>query len=103
MAVGGHRRPSDALAAHRDEVLRMLAEVGMTDVRLFGSVARGEDTDESDLDLLVAYPSGLSLFDLVSVEQRLEDLLGCRVQILGENALGKQWFGDRIARDLRPL
>jgi hypothetical protein len=54
---------TDALKRHRSEVLRLAAHYGATDVRVFGSVARGEADDASDIDLIVRMGPGRSVFD----------------------------------------
>jgi uncharacterized protein len=56
-------------------------------VRLFGSVARGEATETSDLDLLVDMETGRNLLDVIAIKQDLEDLLGCKVDIVTEAAV----------------
>jgi hypothetical protein len=71
----------------REEILKVAASHGATDVRLFGSRARGEAGVDSDVDLLVRLASGRSLLDLVAVKQDLEDLLGCSVDVVTEEAI----------------
>jgi predicted nucleotidyltransferase len=61
-------KPSRALAEHSVQVRRILERAGMRNVRVFGSAARREDTEDSDLDLLVEAPPGTSLYDLARVE-----------------------------------
>lgn len=64
----------------------------------FGSVQRGEDTDTSDIDLLVDFEPGRSLFDQVGLIQDLEDLLGCRVDVVTEGGL--HWYiRDRVRKE----
>lgn len=64
-------------------VIRDIAgEHGASNVRLFGSVARGEDTDHSDVDLLVTLEAGRTLFDLARMRSRLETLLGSPVDVV---------------------
>lgn len=75
-------RPSAALIAHRRAAKRALTEHGLYNPRVFGSVARGDDTEASDLDLLVDAPSGTSLLDLVKAKHALEDLLQVRVDLV---------------------
>lgn len=94
-------RPSDALALHRDEMLRILAAAGARNPRVFGSVARGEDTEESDLDLWIDPPAGFTLFDLGGLITELTDLLGVPVDI--GTAFRSQRIEDDVRRDARPL
>lgn len=94
-------RPSEALAAHRDEVLRIAASHKALRVRVFGSVARGEDGPDSDLDLLVDFADGTSLFDLVHLGDELEDLLGVPVDIVSTGGL-RGARGERMLADAVP-
>jgi predicted nucleotidyltransferase len=75
-------RPSAALISGRSTVRRMLARRGLTNPRVFGSVARGDDTASSDLDLLVDARPGTSLLDLVKAKHALEDVLGVPVDLV---------------------
>jgi uncharacterized protein len=75
------------VANRREEILRVARNHGVRDVRVFGSGARGERGASSDLDLLVTLEPGRSLMDLVAVKQDLEDLLGCKVDVVTENSL----------------
>ena len=62
----------DDLRARRDEIIALAEKYGAFDVRVFGSVARGESTPESDFDLLVTYTPTASLFDVVAFWQDLQ-------------------------------
>lgn len=70
----------DMLRAHRAEILRLAAERGVSNIRVFGSVARGDATPDSDIDLLVDFEIRNSGLDLVAFEMELESLLGYRVE-----------------------
>jgi predicted nucleotidyltransferase len=72
------RRPPTLgeLRARRDEILEIASRHGVYNIRVFGSVARGEATDSSDVDLLVDVENGRSLFDLGAFYMDLRDLLG---------------------------
>ena len=83
-------RPSTLLREHRAEVLALAAANHAGDVRVFGSIARGEDTPDSDIDLLVRFESGASLFDLVRFAEKLEAMLGVHVDVLSENGLDER-------------
>jgi predicted nucleotidyltransferase len=68
--------PLDVLRARRTEILELAAQHGARNVRVFGSVARGDDRSGSDVDLLVEVESGRTLLDVIGLEQDLEELLG---------------------------
>jgi uncharacterized protein len=72
----------NALRSRRGEIVDRAALRGARNVRVFGSLARGEARPGSDVDLLVDMESGRSLIDLVGLGQDLEDLLGARVDVL---------------------
>ncbi len=86
-------RPSEALARHRDEVLEIISRYPVSNPRIFGSVARGEDGEGSDLDLLVEREGPLTFVDLARMEIELETLL--RVPV-GVHTAGE--FGTDAAR-----
>jgi predicted nucleotidyltransferase len=71
----------EALRARRDDILRITTAYGVSNVRVFGSVARGEATPESDIDLLVDYPPHFTLLALAGLVNDLEKLLAHRVDI----------------------
>ena len=75
------------LAAHRDEVLRAAAARNLSNVRVFGSVASGRDTPESDIDLLVDVGEGVGLFSLGALEVELSDLLSASVDVVPSGGL----------------
>lgn len=82
LLAAARTRASEALAAHRQEVLRIIAARRGSMVRVFGSVATGTDTDDSDLDLLVRFEPGTTIWDVMGAELDLEDLLGVRVDVV---------------------
>ncbi|MEN6518112.1 MAG: nucleotidyltransferase family protein [Methanospirillum sp.] len=75
------------LAEKRGEILVAAARYGVTNIRVFGSVARREARADSDLDLLVTFPLGTSLLDQIGFSQDLEDLLGMRVEVASDRGL----------------
>jgi len=93
----GHR-----LQRRRAAVLALAAKHGVTDVRLFGSVARGDEGPDSDLDLLVHLPDGAGLFLLGRFSQELQDLLRVNVDIVPDDGL-KDRVRNNIEPDLIPL
>ena len=95
-------RPSQTLAAKRDDVLALAAARGVTRLRVFGSVARGQDQEGSDLDLLVDLPAGASLLKLVGLQLEMEDTLGLKVDLCTERELHPA-LKQRILQEARPL
>jgi predicted nucleotidyltransferase len=75
------------IETHRHEIRALAARRGIAEVRVFGSMARGDAGDESDVDLLVSLPPGVSGFALGGLLLDLQDLLGRRVDILTEGGL----------------
>ncbi|MCH8830092.1 MAG: nucleotidyltransferase family protein [Planctomycetes bacterium] len=78
---------SHLINTHRDEILRIAERHGARNVRIFGSTARGEAGQESDVDVLVDLEAGRSLFDLGGMLMELRDLLGCSVDVVTESGL----------------
>ena len=77
----------EVIGKHRDDVLRIARRHGARDVRVFGSVRRGQATRSSDLDLLVRFRKGADLFDQIHLERELGRLLGRRVDVVTEAGL----------------
>jgi predicted nucleotidyltransferase len=71
----------------RDAILETARDVGARDVRVFGSVARGEERPDSDIDILVTLEPGRTLMDLARLEAKLEALLGRSVDVTTVSAL----------------
>jgi predicted nucleotidyltransferase len=90
------------LREHRDEILRVVARHGAGNVLLFGSVARGEDTPESDLDLLVDVTGDTTPWFPGSLVADLEHLLGQRVQVVIRRSLSPL-IRDAVLREAVPL
>ena len=86
----------------RHDLIAAAAAHGVRNLRVFGSVARGEDRPDSDVDLLADLPPGLSLFGLGRVEADLEAILGSRVDLIPAADL-KPGVRPRVERDLVAL
>ena len=86
------------LKEKREEILRLAAKHGAYNVRVFGSVARGEAGPDSDVDFLVDMGHGRTLFDLAGLLVDLQSLLGCNVDIAEPEGL-QQYLKDRIMRE----
>jgi predicted nucleotidyltransferase/DNA-binding XRE family transcriptional regulator len=87
---------------HRNDLLGAAAAHGVKNLRVFGSVARGEDHPDSDVDLLADLPPGLSLFGLGRVGAELKAILGARVDLIPAGDL-KPGARERVERDLVTL
>ena len=92
----------ELLREKRNEILRLAAQHGAYNVRIFGSVARGEAGPESDIDFLVDMGQDRSLLDRAALLADLEDLLGCSVDVATEHALRPR-IRQRVLDEARPL
>jgi predicted nucleotidyltransferase len=79
--------PISDLRSYRDRILELAAHHGARNVRVFGSVARGEDRSDSDIDFLVDVELGRSVLDVIGLQQDLEELLGRRVEVFTDGDL----------------
>ncbi len=75
------------ILSRRDEILRIAARHGAHNVRVFGSVVRGDAGEDSDVDFLVRLDDDRSLIDHIALIRELEDLIGCRVDVVTEDTL----------------
>jgi len=87
-----------SLRGKREEILKIAAKHGARTVRIFGSVARGEADAASDLDFLVEMEPGRSLLDLGGLLMELQDLLGCRVDVVTEKGL-RERIRERVLKE----
>jgi uncharacterized protein len=92
----------DTLHAHRQAVLELAARHGARNVRVFGSMARGDDRPDSDVDLLVDIEPGRTLLDVIALEQDLEELLGRPVEVLTDGGLSP-YLQQRILAEAAAL
>ncbi len=92
----------ELLKEKRDEILKIAASHGARNIRVFGSVARGEADDSSDIDLLVDMDPDRSLLDVTAFLADVRDLLGRRVDVVSEKGL--YWLiRRRILKEAKPL
>ena len=90
------------LKDRREEIIRIAKEHGAGNIRIFGSVARGEADLESDIDFLVEMEPGRSLLDLGGLRTELNALLGVKVDVFTERSL-KRRVRERAVREAVPL
>jgi predicted nucleotidyltransferase len=90
------------LRAKRDEILQICAKYGARNVRVFGSVARGEADEQSDIDLLVEFEPSRSLLDHAGLWIELQELLGVKVDVVSERGL-KPRIRERVLQEAIPL
>jgi predicted nucleotidyltransferase len=93
-------KPSEALRGREAEVIQIAERNGVTRVRVFGSVAKGSDTADSDLDLLVDPTPEASLFDLYELEEEISRLLGVAVEVVSARTASDEMIASAV--DLRP-
>jgi len=86
------------LGERREAILALAERYGVYDVRVFGSVARGDMDQKSDVDFLVKVRPGRSLFDLGGFLMDVQDLLGCKVDVLTDDGL-KPRLRERVLRE----
>jgi len=90
------------LKVRRNEILELASRNGAANVRVFGSVARGEERPDSDIDFLVNLESGRSLLDLARLLRELKSLLGRDVDVVTEAGLRAR-IKQRVLKEARPL
>jgi predicted nucleotidyltransferase len=95
-------RPSQVLNSHREQIRAIVMAHRATNVRVFGSVVRNEDTDSSDLDLLIDPTSETSLMDIGAIRFELKNLLGINVDILTPNSLPAT-FREKVLQESIPV
>lgn len=92
----------ELLKSKREEILSIAAQYGARNVRVFGSVARAEADDQSDIDFLVEMEAGRSLFDLGGLQADLEATLGHPVDVVTEKGL-KARISNRVLQEAIPV
>jgi len=85
----------------RSAIVKLGLEHGATSIRVFGSVARGDNQETSDVDLLVEFEKGRTLFDLIDLRLDLRDLLGVEVDIVTPNSL--RYLRDAVLAEAKAI
>lgn len=93
---------TESIRRHRQAILQIAGRYGAHDVRIFGSVARGEASESSDLDLIVRFEPGRSLFDHGGLVMDLQELLSIKVDVISEAGM-RQRFRDHVFKEAIPL
>jgi hypothetical protein len=92
----------ELLKAHREEIIRIAQTHGARNVRVFGSAARGDMDETSDVDFLVEFEPGTSLLQHGALIAELEELLGRKVDVAPEKTL-REHVRDRVLREAVPV
>ena len=92
---------SELLEKKREEILEIAAKHGARNVRVFGSVARGEADPQSDIDLLVEFEPGRSLLEHAGLWLELQEALGCKVDVVSDRGI-KARIRERVLREAVP-
>lgn len=95
-------RPSTALQLHRDRIREIALSHRVTDVRVFGSVVTGEDTEDSDLDILVEPTEETTMFDIAKIQLELAQLLKINIDVLTPKALPEK-FRQRVVDEAQAI
>jgi uncharacterized protein len=95
-------RPSIALQTHRDAIREIALRHRVKNVRVFGSVLHGDDTEDSDLDLLVEPTPETTLFDIAKIQVELKELPGVTVDVLTPRALPDK-FREQVILEAQPV
>jgi len=90
-------KPSILLAQHRTAIRQIVEQHHARNARIFGSVLYGQDTEDSDLDILVDTTEETTLFDLGAIQVELTDLLGIEVDLLTPASLPDRWKADVLS------
>ena len=91
-------RPTEALTLHRTQIREIALRHRVSGVRVFGSALRGDDTADSDLDLLVEPTAQTTLMDIGAIRYELKQLLGIDVDVLTPNSLPAS-FREQVLRE----
>ena len=95
-------KPSEALALYREDIRRIVSENRSDNPRIFGSALHGDDTDGSDLDLLIDPAPKASLMDIARIQNQLQKLLGIPVDVLTPLSLPEN-YRSRVLSEAPPV
>ncbi len=86
------------LKDYREAIVRIAASHGARNIRIFGSLARGQARPDSDIDILIKLDPERSLLDIIAIKQDLEDLLGRQVDVVTEAAISP-YIRDQVLKE----
>ncbi|MEN8264397.1 MAG: nucleotidyltransferase family protein [Nitrospirota bacterium] len=89
---------SSIIKNRREEVINIARKYGAKNVRVFGSMARGEESADSDLDIIVEMEHGSSLLDIIAIKQDIEELLGRKVDVVTEASISP-YIRDAVLKE----
>lgn len=92
------KKKNNELERLKPKIIRILKDSGVKKAGIFGSYAKGEQKKNSDIDILIELPKGMSLFDVVNVELKMEDALNKKIDLLTYGAIHKL-LKDRILNE----
>lgn len=92
----------ELLKSKREQILRIAKEHGASNVRVFGSVARGEADEQSDIDILVDFQPSRTLLDHAALSLALQELIGMQVDVVSSRGL-RERIRERVLREAVPL
>jgi len=92
----------ESLLNQRGQILQIASKYGASNIQIFGSVARQENTSESDIDFLVELDNQRTLLDQIALIQDLEELLGCRVDVVEPDCLHEA-IRSQVLQEAIPL
>jgi hypothetical protein len=95
-------RPSEVLPQHRETIRQLVLQAGMANPRIFGSVLRGEDQEDSDLDILIDPAPRTSLLDLAGLQIEIEAQTGVKVDLLTPKCLPLK-FRQKVLDEAQPV
>jgi hypothetical protein len=100
--VGIVRALRSVVHANRDAIIELARRHGAFDVRLFGSLARDDEDNDSDIDILVSFEPDRSLLDHIALQQDLEELLQAKVDVVSRGGLSP-YIRDAVLREATPV
>lgn len=92
----------ESIGQKREAILKLASLHGASDVRMFGSVARGDATENSDVDLIVRFDPDRSLYDHGGLIVDLEELLGVKVDVVSESGM-RERFREQVMKEAIPI